>query len=544
MEEGLGLAVKDLLTIPHFKTAVILGGEKGLDQIISKINVMEVPDVIDWVRPGEFLMTTGYAFRNEPEVLMTLIAQLAEKGVVALGIKTKRFIEHIPEAAVEAANLHGLPLIELPQDMAFSDVVREVMERVLIAESRHLSTLQSRVQRLSQVLLHGDGLSAFLHHLELLVRNPVLILDSNNSWTASPAAERLCRQIKEAAWEKLREDRMLETGFIQIADKYVRSYVSVVQDNQVPPFLLVMLEAENEYSIVDTLTMNWASELVGFEISNAQTRKKIEAKYIDQFIQDWMAGRIISPVDLRMRAEACGSPIDDESTYVAGMASFRGARPGVTELQELARRMNWDTAAGKQSVLWTVLEEELTVLITLRKPEEGKNADMLHMGIAGSALARFHQMFPDRSIQLCLGREAPSQSEVPASFREAKRAAEVGRVCGITDDMVHYKDLGVYLLLYRLQGTEELEEFKRTYLEPLLNYDQKHQGSLLNTLRMYFQCNGNAKETAERLFLHYNTVNYRLERIRNELGLRLDDPETKLQLQLAVKLYEIKELPQ
>ncbi|HUC92645.1 MAG TPA: helix-turn-helix domain-containing protein [Paenibacillus sp.] len=64
----------------------------------------------------------------------------------------------------------------------------------------------------------------------------------------------------------------------------------------------------------------------------------------------------------------------------------------------------------------------------------------------------------------------------------------------------------------------------------------------MNTIRTYFHCNCNAKETAERMFVHYNTVSYRLDRIKNELGLRLDDPETKLLLQLAIKIHEINEL--
>ena len=582
MEEELGLTVGELFRMSHFKEAVILGGREGLDRLISRINVMEVPDVIDWVRPGEFLVTTGYPFRNRVEMFAPLIAQLAERGVVALGVKTTRFIGEMPAAAIEAADRHGLPLIELPADMAFSDVVRSVMERVLVAESRHLSMLQGRVQRLSQVLLHGGGLAAFLEHLELLVRNPVLLLEPSGRWSASPAAESLCEQVETEEWDKLRRERTLETGFIRVGDTYVRTHATEIEDARGQSFLLVMLEVQQEYGIVDTLTMNWASELVGFEINNAQARSRIEAKYIDQFVQDWLAGRIISPVDLRLRAEACGSPLADDSVYVAGIVRFISTRPAIGQLQELARRLNWDAAsqAGEPLARWTILEEELTVLFAVSshdrtaggaaqlgkspiagesEAQSGGDADTgeggsrlvissaaSHMAerllqVAATQLARVHQLFPDRAVQLCLGRQAAGQGEVPVSCREAKRAVEVAAVCGMTEPVVHYGELGVYLLLYRLQGTLELEEFKHTYLEPLLRYDAKHQGSLLHTLRVYFQCNGNARETAERLFIHYNTVTYRLDRIRTELGLRLDDPETRLQLQLAVKLVDIKD---
>lgn len=544
MEEELKqrFTVKDLLTIPQFEEAVLLGGRNGLEQMVSRINVMEVPDVIHWVRPGEFLMTTGYPFREDPLVLVTLIEELAQKGVVALGIKTKRFIDAVPEAAIRAADYHGLPLIELPPSTTFSDVVREVMERVLVAESRHLSILQARVQRLSQVLLHGDGLPAFLRHLQLLVGNPVVLLDPGDRWMASPSAEPLCRQISETGWRKLREDSGLETSFIQTGSRTVRVHISSVPSGQTEPFLLLMLEYESEYVIVDTLTMSWAGELAGFEISNAQARQKIEAKYIDQFLQDWISGRIVSPADLRLRAEACGCPLTDGATYIVGAVNFPQARHAVSELQELARRLNWDAATRKLETRWTVMEERLVALLTIpgdsRSTRRTTGKDM-----AEAAVALLRSAQPEQPASLCLGREVREQEAVHISYREARRAAEVSGICGKQDTLVHYHQLGVYMLLFRLQGTEELEEFKRLYLDPLLAYDQKHQSALLGTLRTYFQCNGNAKETAERLFVHYNTISYRLERIRSELGIPLEDPETKLRLQLAIKLSELSDLP-
>lgn len=117
MEYGMrdAFTVRDLFGVPHFEDAALLGGDAGLDVPISRVNVMEVPDVVDWVRPGEFLMTTGYPFKEDPNALVTLIAQLKQKGVVALGIKTKRFLDAVPEAAIRAADQYGIPLIELPR---------------------------------------------------------------------------------------------------------------------------------------------------------------------------------------------------------------------------------------------------------------------------------------------------------------------------------------------------------------------------------------------------------------------------------------------
>ncbi|WP_276355861.1 PucR family transcriptional regulator [Cohnella caldifontis] len=535
-----GFRVRDLFDIPHFKDAVMLGGDAGLERAITRINVMEVPDVVDWVRPGEFLMTTGYPFKHDPEVLVTLIAELAQRGVVALGVKTKRFFDAVPPAAVEAANRYGMPLIELPPGTTFSDVVREVMERVLVSESKDLSVLQGRVQRLSRVLLRGDGLPAFLEHLERLIGHPVALLDPGDRWTASPAAEALCAGIEEAGWAELRADRDRETCFLPIRGRSMRVRIAKATDDIASGHLLILMEHEQECGVADMLTLIWAGRLIGFEISNLQARQIIEAKYVDQFLQDWMAGRMVSAVDLRLRAEACGCPLQANASYLVGVVSFRDRQPDVRELQGLAKRFHSNGGNRPLEARWTVMEGELAVLIAFPPsmgetfvPERTESIDALWQSM--------QSVLQGKQATLCLGRTAENQDAVPDSYRDAKRAAEVRGICGLQDSVVRYGELGVYFLLYRLLETEELAEFRRLYLQPLQELDVRNQGSLMQTLRTYFQCGCNAKETAERMFVHYNTVNYRLERIKDELGQRLDDPETKLLLQLALKVGEISE---
>lgn len=535
-EMNMGVAVKDLFLLPHFQDAVLLGGGgPGLDKMISRVNVMEVPDVVDWVRPGEFLMTTGYPFRHNPEVLVTLIAELSQKGVVALGVKTKRFLDEVPQAAIEAAQHYNLPLIELPPNTIFSDVVREVMERVLVAEFKDLTILQGRVQRLSHVLLHGDGLPAFLKHLELMIQSPIVLLEPENTWLSSPEAEELCALVDEQEWRRIREEQMLESNVIRAGEENIRVQLLAVTEEQPEPYLLIIFDRNNVYGTVNSLTVNWAGRLLGFEISNMQARRTIETKYADQYLQDWLAGRIVSAMDLRLRAEACGWILEDHARYRAGVIHFHEQKPEVKELQELTKRLNWESASRKCDYRWTVLEGEIAVLLISHLEEKTST-------ILEAAHVLLRKVMPGQSITLCLGREVAKQEDVSGSYLDASRVREIRAACRLMDQTLKYEDMGVYLLLYRLQGTEELDEFRRLYLQPLLEMDRKQQGDLLTTLRVYFQSNCNAKETAERMFVHYNTINYRLERIKTELGMRLDDPEIKLILQVAIKLGELREL--
>ncbi|URN95923.1 MAG: PucR family transcriptional regulator ligand-binding domain-containing protein [Candidatus Pristimantibacillus lignocellulolyticus] len=529
--------VHSLFEVPDLKEAILLGGHTGLDNVITRVNVMEVPDVVDWVRAGELLMTTGYPFKDRPERLALLVEQLATKGVAALGIKTKRFFDSVPQEVIDAANRCGLPLIELPPSTTFSDLVREIMERVLVSEAKDLMILQSRVQRLSHLLLHGDGLISFLKHLYIMINNPVILIDQDQTVIVPQELEAWYGKVNEQELEKWYSSERMETNVLHIGEEAFHAHSMIVPGEFQQSYRLVIIEQYSPYSTVDALTVNWASRLLGFEISNMQARKKIEAKYSDQFVQDWLSGRMVSNVDIHLRAEACGWELDHTSTYMVGVVSFWEEHPNVKELQEMVRSLRWD-AELQQGVrlMWIILEGELTFLLSqsgARWSKEQRNTFL--QGINNVVKSVLHE----KKATLCLSRVVEQATEVAGAYREAKRVMEIRKVHLTQSEIYHYSQLGVYLLLYRMQDTEEMEEFKQLYLYPLLVLERKQQGTLLTTLSTYFECNCNAKETAERLYVHYNTVNYRLERISHELGFKLDNPEIKLLLQLAIKVYHL-----
>ncbi len=87
-------------------------------------------------------------------------------------------------------------------------------------------------------------------------------------------------------------------------------------------------------------------------------------------------------------------------------------------------------------------------------------------------------------------------------------------------------------------------EYCQYVLGRLVAYDRAHNADLLKTLRVYFRSNGNAAESAERLFLHRNSLLYRLQRIEQLLGINLKDPYDRLAVNLAVEFAELlQELP-
>ena len=524
----IGFTCGDILLIPDFKDAVVLAGASGMQRAIHRVNVMEVPDVIDWVRPGEFLITSGFPFRDNPEVLSAMIPQLAEKGVAALGIKTKRFIDHIPEEALELAEQLGFPIFELPPSTVFSDVVRDIMERVLVQEARELSLLQSRFQKLSQQLLYGKGLEEFLQTLDEMLGNPVVLLDDADHLILSPQAERL--SADPAVWSELREYSNLGVSFMTIGGRRIRVYISAVNGNHHQRCLLMLLEWDQEHTVVDQLTIDRVGVLVGLEMINAHARKEVESKYVDQFLQDWLTGRIVTAEDLLIRGEACGCPMPEGRRLYAGLVRWLDGKPQTRMLQSSMRRLRARMAPYIQV---TLLEGELALLLSV--PPEGDPEAMLSL-----ALSELGDIFGTESCSICLGNAVLLPNQLHLSCQDARKIHAISVICDFREPIIDHRRLGVFELLYLLPDNEEVRGYADRYIAPLLAYDAKHKTALLETVKLYYRYNRNVKKTSQELFTHYNTVTYRIERACEILGLRQDEGDDLLQLQLALKLHEMR----
>ena len=75
-------------------------------------------------------------------------------------------------------------------------------------------------------------------------------------------------------------------------------------------------------------------------------------------------------------------------------------------------------------------------------------------------------------------------------------------------------------------------------MRPLADYDRERGGDLLRTLRTFFECGENVSRAAEELFLHRNSVPYRMERVRELTGLDYKDHDQRLALELGLLALE------
>lgn len=131
-------------------------------------------------------------------------------------------------------------------------------------------------------------------------------------------------------------------------------------------------------------------------------------------------------------------------------------------------------------------------------------------------------------------------TEIQLFYRQAKQAIDLGLRSSIPsvqeDAFFPYEDFAFLDLLDTASHGAELKRFCHPYLMQLMRYDQENRTRLLETLYIFLSYGRSVRETAAALFIHKNTVAYRLEKAKELLEDSLSDDETLFQLSLSFRI--------
>lgn len=143
------------------------------------------------------------------------------------------------------------------------------------------------------------------------------------------------------------------------------------------------------------------------------------------------------------------------------------------------------------------------------------------------------EQLDDIPLSMGIGKYYRETDMLYRSYQQAKIALELGELSKLKG-AAFFEELGAVRLFYN-QSEQELEEFIDEILGPIIKYGDEKENSLLQTLWEYFRADGNITVATQNLYIHGNTLRYRLKRIEELLGKSLDDMETKFNIYAALK---------
>lgn len=125
------LLVRSITEHSLLEGARIVAGSSGMNNQVLWVNLMEILDTPASLQRGELVITTGYKLDDQnrhPD----LIRQLKERGISCIAIQPGYYIDSIPAYILEDADTYGLPVLELPKNLTFSEIMHTLMEHIAL----------------------------------------------------------------------------------------------------------------------------------------------------------------------------------------------------------------------------------------------------------------------------------------------------------------------------------------------------------------------------------------------------------------------------
>ena len=150
----------------------------------------------------------------------------------------------------------------------------------------------------------------------------------------------------------------------------------------------------------------------------------------------------------------------------------------------------------------------------------------------------------DTDFQIGIGKSVEGYQRLKESYHEASRAIKYIEIIRlVTGDknksVVHYSNLGFFQIFGEIDDVTELERYIPETLKKLYLYDDEHKGELITTLQMYLRNNQSIKKTAGAMFVHYRTISYRLEKIKQISGINFDNANEVLAVSNGLIIYKM-----
>src|SRR5690625_3661136 len=118
------ITVRELLSLPDMKEVKVIAGSKGLDNIITSIDILEEPGFLPFINKNQLLLTTAYGFKEDVDLQLSLINQLKKKQASGLVIKlSKGYLSSAKHKIIASANNANFPLLEMPDHFSHTNII-------------------------------------------------------------------------------------------------------------------------------------------------------------------------------------------------------------------------------------------------------------------------------------------------------------------------------------------------------------------------------------------------------------------------------------
>ena len=552
VSKDMAIYVKDLLMEEEMNGARLISGEEGLDNEIKGVTIIEAPDIVKWINGGEVLLTGLYAFRScSMEDFKNYIDELVKKKISALILKRGKPVEGAEdkvEYLIQFSRKHTIPILEVPFEISFRDVMSRLMERLFNEEVTRLKYFKTTHDNFSALVLGSESIGVaidqILDVLAKLIRNPVAAFNRQlDCIGASEGAERSLEIQKDAQsyepgvysnYEYLRQ---------QIENR--QQYIVKVKLNLRERLYLVITEEEDSFDVMDAIATESAIWALQFELVRQYSVTELEKKFQNDIMHNILNGKIDSISELQKNTSLLGVPINGSFRVI--VFGLKGEDRDKRDFKSKISDTNLLSDAIACQMINVKIYNDLDRIVVVKEVNKEQTQEEYRQEIreiVDKVQAYVSRQDKELQVKAGVGKVVEGVINLPDSFKEANEAFTFVDIAGeISEDgnsqVTLFSDLGIFKLLCQLDNPELLLEYVPEGLQKLYNYKKPQRDDLLITLKTYLDRNLNLSKTAQDLFVHYKTASYRIEKIAKITGVDFDNANEVLAFRIGLVVYKM-----
>ena len=547
----MAYTVRKLLESEQFPKMKLLCGEKGLDLEVKGIRIIEIEDMERYLTGGEILITSFqvYLSCNDREVEQHF-EDLVKSDISGFIVKKRK--EYDPTGRrlsllEKHCKKYEIPLVEISEDSYYWEIIRYVIMQVFDKATARLKYFKITHDNFNTFILNNNGscntASNIIKFLSVMIENPVVLyygnlicMVSTNSDNSKLILSDEIQPYKPNIITKFQYMKQMKGSCVQYVVKFailseVEIYITITEENRGL--------TELDYMAIENAIINLQYGFLS-EFAQDEVKKKYQRDIIHNILNGLLSSKEMTEAaaQLGMKESDTYRVVDFhtiknnvQSKYTKEQLHEVGVIEGELKhlLPDALIYRNMD-----QIVMIQQVDSEQTELEYQKEMEEVE--DVIQRSI-------FYRKI-DTDFQIGIGKSVKGYQRLKESYHEASQAIkyiEIVRL--VTGDknksVVHYSNLGFFQIFGEIDDMTKLERYIPETLKKLYEYDDEHKGELIPTLQMFLSNNQSIRKTAGAMFVHYRTISYRMEKIKEITGINFDNANEVLAVSNGLVIYKM-----
>ncbi|BAF58447.1 MAG: hypothetical protein HPY89_10320 [Pelotomaculum sp.] len=518
------VTVSHLCKLPVFSGGLnIVAGRGGLNRQVNHVTVMEAPDFAEWVNGNEFILSTLYSFRNDIDLIVNVVRQLAEKKIAALAVKINRFINEIPPVIISLADEYDLPLFAVKREVKFREVISAISTEIINRQLRIIKDVNNRYEELLSHILKGDSIATFVNMLGSDLKCSCLCISLSGEVLASHLDKNnLPENFVDNALKAIGELKKNKTVHTRLNDFYL---FPCLAQNKVMGYVVVAHPGE-----MDDRAFLLTRQMVSFlsiKLLEKHLMIETEQRMLASLVDEVLFRESSDEATLRDRVKLLG--LKPQEYHFVLLLAFRheisddilqiSIRQWVSRLRNLF----------PESAVF-LKGNEIIGIVSLpgKSPLLDPNSIKRNLlNLMNEGIAK-----PQGEVDLGYSFAVKEICRLKECYEQARKAISIGRAFKPQNNVFFYGEFLKEALILRGIGSHEYNLLIKQLIDPLKKYDQKYNTELWPTLEKCLLVSS-LEKVAQDLHIHISTLRYRLQRIYEITGVDYFTVQGKFLLNLA-----------